>query len=673
MTAHRARALFAQHGPALIPGAIVVGLMIVWAIHDGGYDADTWYWGALLALATLAVVVVAGAARAEGLPRAALIAIGCFAAYVAWSYLSITWAASPGDALQGSNRALLYLIVFTLMVALPWTPEAALAALVAFTLAVGAIAVVILLRFASADQVSQLLLDGRLAAPTGYFNASVALFSLDAFLGIALAARRELPGLLRGTLIGVACAGLQLAVVGQSRGWLFTLPLVAVVSIAVLSDRLRVVAAAILPIAAAVIPVHRLLGVYNAPAGSATQAHAATRAGKAGLILSAAAMVLATLVVWAESLIRPRPLSRRRRLQVGAVVTALAIGVGAAGAAAATHGDPIHFLVRQWNGFSHPPSAAGSGSHFATVGSGRYDFWRVALHAALTHPIGGLGQDNFADYYVLHRRTTEEPAWTHSLELRLLAHTGFVGAALFAAFVVAAIAAALRTRRRADSELTRALAGVAMLPVVGWLIYGSVDWFWEMPALSGPALGFLGVAVALSRTAVSGPSEDRAETAPRRPARILAGTILGGAALIAAAVVLGLPYLSVREVSTASDVAARNPTTALSDLSKAADLNPLSADPGRLGGTIALRHGLFDEAEHRFRQAIDREPGGWYAWLGAGLAASALGDNVQAQHDFEVAARIDKDQPAVHEALARVNTTHPLTPAEAFKLLVVVD
>ena len=80
MTAHRARALFAQHGPALIPGAIVVGLMIVWAIHDGGYDADTWYWGALLALATLAVVVVAGAARAEGLPRAALIAIGCFAA-----------------------------------------------------------------------------------------------------------------------------------------------------------------------------------------------------------------------------------------------------------------------------------------------------------------------------------------------------------------------------------------------------------------------------------------------------------------------------------------------------------------------------------------------------------------------------------------------------------------
>ena len=49
-----------------------------------------------------------------------------------------------------------------------------------------------------------------------------------------------------------------------------------------------------------------------------------------------------------------------------------------------------------------------------------------------------------------------------------------------------------------------------MLPLVVWLIYGSVDWFWEMPALSGPALGFLGVAVALEpRPRVSGPSEDR--------------------------------------------------------------------------------------------------------------------------------------------------------------------
>src|SRR5205085_1189419 len=81
------------------------------------------------------------------------------------------------------------------------------------------------------------------------------------------------------------------------------------------------------------------------------------------------------------------------------------------------------------------------------VGSGRYDFWRVSLDAVAAHPIGGLGQDNFAEYYVRRRRTGEEPAWTHSFEFRLLTHTGVVGTALFTLFLVGAMAAALPARR----------------------------------------------------------------------------------------------------------------------------------------------------------------------------------------------------------------------------------
>ena len=73
------------------------------------------------------------------------------------------------------------------------------------------------------------------------------------------------------------------------------------------------------------------------------------------------------------------------------------------------------------------PRRDGRNTHYATVGSGRYDFWRVSLKAFLGSPIGGLGQDNFADYYILHRRTLEDPAWPHSIEMRLLAMTGIVG------------------------------------------------------------------------------------------------------------------------------------------------------------------------------------------------------------------------------------------------------
>ena len=252
-----------------IPGLVVVALMLLWAVHDGGYDADTWYWGALLVLGLLAAVVTARGWRAIQLSRSATVALVAFALYVAWSYLSISWAASPGDALTGSNRALLYLLVFATMLVLPWTVRGALIALVTFALGIGVVAVVLLVRLASADHVAALVIDGRLAAPTGYFNSTAALFTIGALTAIALAARRELPGLLRGALIGFACAGLQLAVIVQSRGWLFTLPLVLIAAIVLLPDRLRVAAAAVVPAAATLAVVHRLLHVFQASPGAA--------------------------------------------------------------------------------------------------------------------------------------------------------------------------------------------------------------------------------------------------------------------------------------------------------------------------------------------------------------------------------------------------------------------
>ena len=235
--------------PAVLPGLCVVALMLVWAVHDGGYDVETWYWGALVSLAVLAATIVMLGRNGLRLRRGTAVAIALFALYVAWSYLSIAWAQSPGDALQGSNKALLYLLVFALLVMLPWTTGGAVVALLAFVLGVGAIGIVLLFRLAAHDGVAGLVIGGRLAAPTGYFNSTAALFTMDALAATLLATRRELPGLLRGTLLAVACSGLQLSLIVQSRGWLFTLPLVAFVTIAVAADRLRLAAVAIVPIA----------------------------------------------------------------------------------------------------------------------------------------------------------------------------------------------------------------------------------------------------------------------------------------------------------------------------------------------------------------------------------------------------------------------------------------
>lgn len=656
-----------------MPAAIALTLIIIWTAHDGGFDEDTWYWGALVLLATLAAVLTGGFGTLSRLGTPIKVALSGFAVYVAWSYASIAWANYQGIALSGSNRALMYLLLFALLAMVRWTPRRALWMLVAWAVAVGVIAAVTMLDLARGDQVASLVTQGRLMTPLGYFNANAALFMMMALVAVSLAVRREIPALLGGLLLAMSCAGLQLALLAQSRGWLFTLPLVVVVGLIVTRDRLAVTVAAILPAAGLLVVLTPLLDVYRvsdtATPSPAAVTRAAEHAGRTGLVSCAVVLVLGTVAAWLWSRTSSSgpPVTVRRI--IGTALTVLILALGAVAGSAATHGHPVRFLNRQWHGFTHPTFASNpSASHFAAVGTERYDAWRVAFKAFLAHPIGGLGQDNFADYYILHRRTTVDLLWTHSLGLRMLAHTGLVGTLAFAVFLVGALVAAIRTRR-ANNPLGRAVAGTALLPLIVWLIHGSLDWFWEIPALSGPALGFL----ALAGSATAEARVESSALARGSVARRVALAVLGGITLVAAVVVLAFPYLSVREVSIGNDLSVSNPSAALAAFHRAAKLNPLNADPGRLGGATALRAGDYQEAETRFRQAIAREPGGWFPWLGAGLAASALGQRAVAKHDFKVAASINSQQPAVTTALARVDSSQPLTPQAALDMLVLVQ
>ena len=669
----------------VVPGLAGVGLMIVWAANDGGYFPIVWYWGALALLALLAVTVFGAGAALGPIPRAVQVALIAFGLYVAWSYLSITWAQYPGAALEGSNRALLFWLVFALFAVVPWTAQAALAALVGFVLGIGAIAFVIMTRLATGDHIAGLFISGRLAAPTGYYNSAAALFTMAALVSVALSVRRELPVALRAVLLAIACVGLQLALIGQSRGWLFTLPLVAVAGVAVVSGRLRMVIAAAVPVVATLAVLHRLLHVFTATGGGYHLGRAFTTAamsaGKISLLLCAVVLVVGTLLALADARLPQIELSPARRRALGVAVATAVVAVCAVGATVATHGHPFHFVAQQWNGFKYESKATAStpSSNFALVGSGRYDFWRVGLDAFLAHPIGGLGQDNFLAYYLHHRRTGEQPEWTHSLEIRLLAHTGLVGFGLFVTFVIAALVAAVQAFSRAG-PLGRAVAGAALLPVIVWTIHGSVDWFWEFPALSGPALGFLGMATALGRPGrrvASGSEAPELPAASKAPAGTLRARVpalalrTGGAlAVVLAAVTLLLPYLAVIEIAQAQAVSGASPAAALRDYARAANLNPLSSDPGLGGGVLALQTGRYAEAEQRFHQATTRERSElWEAWLGQGLAATALGDRAQARHDFLVSHSINPLQPVTMQALARLKSRSPLSPAQALREL----
>jgi len=121
----------------------ITGCFALWSAHDAGYEEILWYPVALLVLLLGAVLTLSTPARAPG--RWTAVSLAALAAYVAWAYVSITWAGDRGIALVGANRALLYLILFAVLATRRWRGIDALALAAAWgfaTIVVGCVTLV---------------------------------------------------------------------------------------------------------------------------------------------------------------------------------------------------------------------------------------------------------------------------------------------------------------------------------------------------------------------------------------------------------------------------------------------------------------------------------------------------------------------------------------------------
>jgi hypothetical protein len=611
--------------------------MLLWAARDGGYEPTAWLLGAA------GVVVVGawprfvfGAGGALG-PRAR-VALMALALYVAFSYASALWATDKGAAMLGSDRALLYLVVFGLFASLGWTASRLEHAVLAYLLGVGALALLTIGKLALGPA-PQLLQGGQLAAGLGYHNATAALGTVGALGSVLLGSSHKRRLATRAMLATGATACLEVSFLAQSRGWLYTLPVVIGLVLAIAPDRGRIVGFGLVPAAAALGSLPWV--IHGVSAGAA-------RAGLIATLVSGGASLLVARLRGRYAL-SPRG-RRAARFLTRALATLAAVAVLGGSALLLTSGA----AARGWHQFTTNAHVAAVGTQrFTDLGSGRYDFWRVAMSGFAAHPIGGLGQDNFAQNYVAARRTDEEPSWVHSLELRLLAHTGLVGLALFAAFVVLTVAAWRLAARRAPRRMRLALAA-ALIPAVVWLVHGSVDWFWEIPGLSVPAFAFLGAAVSLE---------------PSRARSASVSTIGVAAGVVGALVLFGSAYVGERALQVGRALAAAKPGAALRDLSLAASLEPLSSAPQAVAAEIDLRAGRGAAALHRAAAGLRRDSGDWVLWLENGLAEGAVGRPGLERAALARAAALDPREPVITLARRRAGTRHPLTITEAASLL----
>ena len=622
----------------------------MWAWRDGGFAPEEWLPGGLLLLALLCTAAASANVRVRLQARRRPLVL--FGLYVAWSYLSVVWAQVPGDALDGANRTLVYWFVFALFVGLGISGGLGTAVVFAWGTALAALGLVALAQAATATTPAGHFVQGRLAAPLSYPDGDAALF-LSACLPLLVLSSRPRGNAsvrLTAAVAGVVLA--DLAVLCQSRGSVVALACALVLYLAVTRSRLRAFGQLVIAAGAVAPAVPALLHVYSAVIAGHGRSAAVTHA--AAWIAVSAALAVAGMVILLL-LERRVTLPDRARVLLGGGVLA---GAGAAvlvAAAIAAGSHPVARTERAWHDFTTNKTAAPTTLHFAAgVGTSRYDVWRIALRQFLAHPVTGVGADNYFVGYLRQRRTTQTSRYPESVELRTLSETGIVGAGLFLGFLALVLVQATKAARRSRSP---ELALACLVGSVYWLFHSSIDWFWELPALTGAALALLAIASAPT-------AADLSPAARQRISPWLKAAVVP--TVLALAAVLAIPWASTSLIDAA--VGQGPGRSAYSQLATAARLNPLSEQPALAEATLAANAGDRARERRALNEALRRSPHDWYPHFMLGIVAGREQDPALSREELARAHRLSPKDLVIVYAQKRLRWGEPLTERQVGRI-----
>ena len=341
------------------------------------------------------------------------------------------------------------------------------------------------------------------------------------------------------------------------------------------------------------------------------------------LIATAGLLVAGTLIGLVDSRLELPAATERTAGRVGIALSAVAVIAGIVIGLAAV-GNPGDWLDDRWRDFKGTYDEGFQTSRFTgDLGSGRYDFWSVGLSDEFASaPIVGEGADNFAVGYLEHRDTDEEPFYPHSLPVRSSPGPG--SSARFSPASSWRPPSRSSGRGSAPDPLGRGVAAVSAR---------------RRRLLPPPQRRRLALDLRRDNDARDGLARDRRRRhGPRAgspdgaaAARPGANRPAGGGGrrrdrrrrLPGAALDLR-PAHRQRRVRLAG-----RSEEAYSRLDTARDLNPLSARPDLVAGTIAIRNDDPARAAAAFARAAEREPTNWYARLELGTLDLADGDRAR--------------------------------------------
>ena len=586
----------------------------------GSTGAADWLPYACGALLLAVAVLLAGPLRP---PRGGLTAVGALAALAAWTFVSHWWSPSPSLARDEALLTALYAVALLLPLVTLRTPVDRLVATGLVAAAAGALAVADAVILLAGNDAAAKFVEGRLAYPISYINAQAAAFLLGWWPAVGLAAHRRVPVWGRSLALGTAALVGAAALLCQSKGAELGLLLSTLALVAVSPGRLRLLLPAALAAAADAAAIAPLTGPYRASAAGLPGA--VHDAALATVAVGAAGAVLGLVYALAD---RRSSLSARTRQTVGRIVGGAFALTVAAGIAAflLVPAHPVGYLQGRWESFKTPPATETGSSHLLSLGSYRYDTWRVALGDWRREPAVGIGSRGFGPTYLVKRHIRRTPQHAHSLELETMSDLGLAGLALLAAGIGLPLA---RTGSGARQRLLPAAA--AFGACAGWLLHASADWLWSFPAIGVPFFLLLGIGASWG--------------GDRRP---LARRVSIGAAVACAAVLLVgvLPaWLATRLVSDAQ----RHPAKAASDLRWARRLDPLSTQVLIMRAARASSYG---DQVAALRTAVRMEPRQAPLYYLLGVVELNGAHRTEARRDLARALALDPGDPLVVSALA---------------------
>jgi len=634
--------------PVALAGALLA-IMLYAAFAHGAVSMSTY------ARIQVAVAVVAAIAGAVGLwsgalsfsaPRLAIGGVCLLAAFAAWSGVTVLWSVAPDQTWIELNRAITYVIVLCLAIALGASDHRSVR-----WIAHGFLAIALVV---SAYALGQKLLPGlhvpgvvtlnqtgplpRLQKPFGYWNALALFVAMGVPSALALAVDRTRG---RGGRLGALVAlELMLLVIGftYSRGGVIALVIGLAVGIGLSGARLRslmwlgVACGALIPPLVFGLSDHGLT-TANVALG------ARERSGLWLLVIvlaSAAALVLAaqklfeleaTVQVGAE---RRRAIGRLLGALLGAVIVVAVIGV--AFSSRGLGGTISH----EWKNFTTTKaSSVYAPNRLLSVNSAnRWVWWKEAAGGFSARPIAGWGAGSFPVVHLLYRRDMLSVDQPHSVPLQFLAETGAIGAILAVGGFGLLLAAAIRAVRRSPAGGERLLWAALLAGAVAYAAHALYDWDWNIPGVTLPALVFLGVLAGGGRRRAIEERSAGARPGVRfslfGPGIRLIGVVTLTFGLCIFAISVVLPSLAASKASTALvEAASDSPTTVASaeaDAKLAASLDPLSDAGPRVEATIAVRDGHLSTAIADLLDAVKREPSDGQAWEQVGSVYFALHD-----------------------------------------------